>query len=56
MNHTAIDWTTKRILVEKFGNIISGDIIFRYKQVTFSGNDINVNATGTIESSGLAPI
>ena len=56
VNLAAIDWTTKRMLVEKFGNIVSGDIIFKYKPVTFVGNDISVNATGTIESSGPAPI
>jgi hypothetical protein len=56
VNHSAIDWTTKRMLVEKFGNIISGNTIFSYKQVGFSGNDISVNSTGTIESSGPAPV
>ena len=56
VNHAAIDWTTKRMLVEKFGNIISGNTIFSYKQVGFSGNDISVNSTGNIESSGPAPV
>jgi hypothetical protein len=56
VNLAAIDWTTKRMLVEKFGNIVSGDIVFTYKPVTFAGSDISVNATGTIESSGPAPI
>ena len=55
-NLAAIDWTTKRMLVEKFGDIVSGDTIFTYKKVAFVGNDISVNATGTVESSGPAPI
>lgn len=56
VNFAAIDWTTKRMLVEKFGNIVSGNIIFKYNPVAFSGSDISINATGTIESSGPAPI
>lgn len=56
VNLTAIDWTTKRMLVEKFGNIETGTLIFSYKSVTVVGNDITVNSTGTIESSGLAPV
>ena len=56
VNLTDIDWTTKRMLVEKFGNIGSGDIVFRYKSIPYVKDDIKVNATGTIEFSGLAPI
>lgn len=56
INLAPIDWTTKRMLVEKFGNITTGDIIFKYKSVSFVSNDITINATGTIESSGPAPL
>jgi hypothetical protein len=56
VNLTAIDWTTKKALVEKFGNIETGNLTFTYKKVDFVGNDVSVNATGTIESSGVAPI
>ena len=55
---TEIDWTTKRVLVEKFGNIDSGNTVFKYKKVSYTGSDtdITVNAIGQIESSGVAPI
>ena len=45
---TEIDWTTKRVLVEKFGNIDSGNTIFKYKKVSYTGSDtdITVNAIG----------
>jgi hypothetical protein len=56
VNQTAIDWTTKKLLVEKFGNIDSGNLIFKFKVVNFTGSEVTVNATGIIESSGLAPI
>ena len=56
VNLTAIDWSTKRMLVEKFGNIATGSVIFQYKSVSFQGNSISVNTTGTIESSGPAPV
>ena len=56
INPTEIDWTTKRMLVEKFGNIETGDLVFSYKKKSFVGADLSVNSTGTIESSGVAPI
>ena len=56
VNLTAIDWSTKRMLVEKFGNITTGSVIFQYKSISFQGNSISVNTTGTIESSGPAPV
>ena len=56
VNYSNIDWTTKKLLVEKFGNIDSGEVIFKYKKTSFIGSDININATGSIESSGPAPI
>lgn len=58
VNEATIDWTTKKLLVEKFGNIDNGSLIFKYNKVSYTGSDtdIKVNATGTIESSGLAPV
>ena len=56
VNKTTIDWTTKKLLVEKFGNIETGDLKFEYNKVDAQGNTWNVNATGTIESSGVAPV
>lgn len=55
-NKTTIDWTTKKLLVEKFGNIETGDLKFEYNKVDAQGNTWDVNATGTIESSGVAPV
>ena len=56
VNKAEIDWTTKRMLVEKFGNITTGTLVFSYKEVTTLKSDITANTTGTIESSGLAPV
>lgn len=51
-----IDWSTKRMLVEKFGDIFNGTLKFNYQQTDVTPNTIQVNLTGTIESSGPAPI
>lgn len=53
---TTIDWSTKKLLVEKFGDIENGNTIFNYQKVSFNGNNIAVSQAGSIESSGLAPI
>ena len=55
-NPQAIDWTTKKMLVETFGDIVNGDLRFTYKHVSISANDITGNNAGNIESSGLAPV
>lgn len=55
-NLTDIDWTTKRMLVEKLGDITKGDLVFKYKESDVIINSISVNPTGSIESSGPAPI
>jgi hypothetical protein len=34
VNKTTIDWTTKKLLVEKFGNIETGNLKFEYNQIT----------------------
>lgn len=52
----AIDWTTKRLLVEKFGDIVTGVLKFNYQVVDVTSSNISVNATGVISGSGLAPI
>lgn len=59
INLAQIDWTTKRMLVEKFGNIddaSKSSITFDYKKQNYDGSKVSVNTTGTIESSGLAPV
>ena len=38
VNKTTIDWTTKKLLVEKFGNIETGDLKFDYTKVEAQGN------------------
>jgi hypothetical protein len=44
------------MLVEKFGNIETGNVKFNYNKVNFDGSDITVSTAGTIENSGIAPI
>lgn len=56
VNKATIDWSTKKLLVEKFGNIETGILKFEYTKVESPGNTQSVNTTGTIESSGLAPV
>lgn len=56
VNKATIDWTTKKLLVEKFGNIETGNLKFEYNQINAQGNAYSVNTTGTIESSGVAPV
>jgi hypothetical protein len=51
-----ITWETKKLLVEKFGDIESGLIKFNYGKKTINLNNATVNTTGTIETSGPAPI
>ena len=55
-NKAAIDWTTKKLLVEKFGNIETGALKFDYTKINSSGKTQSVNLTGNIESSGPAPV
>ena len=52
----SIDWSTKKMLVEKFGNIETGNVKFNYNKINFDGSDVIVSAAGTIENSGVAPI
>ena len=56
VNKKTIDWTTKKLLVEKFGNIETGNLKFEYNKVDAQGNAYSVNTTGVIESSGVAPV
>ena len=56
VNPAVIEWTTKKLLVEKFGDIEKGSLTFKYKSKSFVADDISVNSQGTIESSGLAPV
>ena len=58
VNLKNIDWTTRKLLVEKFGNIDFGTLTFDYKKVSITNPEeqIKVNATGSIESSGAAPL
>ena len=56
-----IDWTTRKMLVEKFGNIDydsanHGSLTFKYVRKSYASSQVSVNTTGTIESSGPAPI
>lgn len=54
---SAIHWTTKKVLVEKFGDISKDPLKFLYTPVKYNQGQVSVvNATGIIESSGLAPV
>ncbi len=56
VNKASIDWSTKKLLVEKFGNIETSNLKFEYNKINPSGKSSSVNATGIIESSGVAPV
>lgn len=56
VNLKAVDWTTRKLLVEKFGNIDTGSVIFTCKWTDYGSSGVSINATGSIESSGAAPL
>ena len=53
-NLATINWETKKLLVEKFGNIDSGNVTFNYTHRDVIS--ISNNATGAMSTSGKIPI
>lgn len=54
----SISWKTKQLLVEKFGDIVNGNMRFNYRELKiFTGNTIKTSTTGIIEApGGTAPL
>jgi hypothetical protein len=53
---STINWNTRRLLVEKFGDIDSGSIKFKYNKTNVSSNGTSVAQTSAIESSGTVSL
>ena len=51
---TQISWKTKQMLVEKFGNISTGDLIFNFSSTDVS--KFNHRSTATMSESGIIPL
>ena len=50
----SINWKTKQLLVEKFGNIYLGDLVFDFNATDVT--TITLNKAGTMEKSGVIPL
>lgn len=56
---TPIAWDTKKLLVERFGDIEAGSLKFNYSKVTITnvfGTGIQVSSMANMENSGIVPI
>lgn len=51
-----IEFTTKKLLVEKFGNIDSSSNYIKFNYAVKNTRNISASITGTIQDSGYAPV
>jgi hypothetical protein len=53
---SGIEFTTKKLLVEKFGNIDSSSNYIKFNYAVKNARNISASITGTIQDSGYAPV